>query len=41
MTNLLNDLILISQTNQDLSLWPLLGASALAAGMILRRRRQD
>lgn len=41
MTNLLNQLILISPSNTDLSLWPLLAASALAATMILRRRRQD
>ncbi len=41
MTNLLNDLILISQSNTDLPLWPLLAASALAARMILSRRRPD
>ena len=41
MTNLLNDLILISQSNTDLPLWPMLAASALAASMILSRRRRD
>lgn len=41
MTNLLNDLILITRSTNDLPLWPLLAASALAARMILSRRRQD
>ncbi|MGE5452034.1 MAG: hypothetical protein ACM3VZ_09375 [Acidobacteriota bacterium] len=41
MTTLLNELILISQSNADLSLWPLIAASTLAAGMILSRRRPD
>lgn len=41
MADLFNELILISQGNADLSLWPLLAASTLAAGMILSRRRQD
>lgn len=41
MTHSLNDLILISQPNGDLPLWPLLCASLLVAVMILRRRRTD
>lgn len=41
MSNVLSDLILINQGNADLSIWPLLAAATLAAGMILSRRQRD
>lgn len=41
MSNVLSDLILISQGETDLSIWPFLAASVLAATMILRRRQRD
>ncbi len=41
MTNLLNELIFISQPSQELSFWPLLAASVLVAASVLRRRRPD
>ncbi len=41
MSDVLSDLILISQGNADLSIWPLLAAATLAAGMILSRRQRD
>lgn len=41
MTSLLNDLIFISQSGNELPIWPLLAASLLAAISILRRRRSD